>query len=185
MNLNRLNFVIVLVLINVQSYAQTSAEIHTNADTIHIISYQKTFSQHYTGWSVSYKEIQDTLNEFTIPLAYSFGNRRLNETSLYKQNLSSLNIFSPGIDFNGYEQIMKGFFLNLGLGGNIGIEISNTLTDDKSCKFFISGNSNIGFLWVPSKESGIIIGSSIFGSLSNSKYITRDWGVSLEIGVNF
>lgn len=184
MNWNHFYYVISLVLITIESYAQTAEEIQ-NTDTIHIISYQKTYSQHYTGWSISYKEIKDTLNEFTIPLVYNFGNRSLNEASLKKENLSSLDIFSVGFGFNGYEQITKGFFLNLGLGGNIGTEVSVTLTNDKSRNFFISGNSNIGFLWIPSKEMGIIIGPSIFGTLSNSKYITKDWGVSLEIGINF
>ncbi|MFD2034631.1 hypothetical protein ACFSKL_07525 [Belliella marina] len=186
MNLNHFYLTIFFALITLQSYSQTPTEINiTEADTIHIVSFKKTFSQHYTGWSVTYKEIKDVLNEFTIPLVYSYGNRSLNETSLKKFELSSLNTISIGLGFNGYEQIMKGFFLNLGLEPNIGVEFSESITNDKSRNFYFSGTTNIGFLWVPSKELGLVIGSSIFGSLSNSKYINKDWGVSIEIGVNF
>lgn len=169
---------------SIQGYAQSTSKI-SNAKTLYIIGYQKQFSQHYDGYSISFKEVKDTLNVFTIPLVYSFGNSSLKKTSLKKMNLESLDNITVGLGFNGYEQLIKGFFLNLGIGTKIGSEISQTLANDKSRNFLISGNSNIGFLWVPSKELGITIGSSLFVSLSNSKYINKDWGVNLEIGINF
>lgn len=173
-----------VTLINIQGYAQTTAAV-SSAKTIYIVGYKKQFSQHYTGWSISYKEIKDSLNVFTIPFAYSFEKSSLKKSSLQKMNLESLDNISVGLGFDGYEQLIKGFFLNLGIGTKIGSEISQTLANDKSRNFLISGNSNIGFLWVPSKELGITIGPSLFGSLSNSKYINKDWGVNVEIGINF
>jgi hypothetical protein len=180
----RLSIVISLVLFNVQGYGQTNSEV-SDAKTIYIVGYQKLFSKHYNGWNISYKEVKDTLNVFTIPVGFSFGKRSLKESSLQEMELESLDNLSAGFGFNGYEQLIEGFFLNLGIGTNIGAEFSKPLASDKSSNFFISGNSKIGFLWVPSKELGITIGSSIFGSLSNSRFIKRDWGVNVEIGINF
>ena len=173
-----------IAFISNKCYAQTASEI-SNAKTIYIVGYQKQLSQHYDGYSISFKEVKDTLNVFTIPLVYSFGNSSLKKSSLQKMNLESLDNITVGLGFNGYEQLIKGFFFNLGIGTKIGSEISQTLVNDKFRNFHISGNSNIGFLWIPSKELGITIGSSLFGSLSNSKYINKDWGVNVEIGINF
>lgn len=184
MFLKRLLLVFFILVSIHQNYAQTTAKI-SDTKPLYIVGYQKQFSQHYSGWSISYKEIKDTLNVFTIPLEFNFGNRSLKKSSLDKLKLQSLENFSLGFGFNGYEQLVQGFFLNLGLGTNIGAEFSSTLTNNKSRNFLISGSSNLGFLWVPSKELGISIGSSIFGSLSNSKFIRTNWGIQIELGINF
>jgi hypothetical protein len=173
-----------MTLITLQSYAQNTTEA-VNSKIIYLLGYQKQFSQHYIGWIASFKEIKDTLNVFTIPVVYSIGKSSLKKTSLEKNKLASLDNIAVGLGFNGYEQLVNGFFLNLGLGAKVGSENSRNLDNEKANHFFISGNTNIGFLWVPSKELGITIGSSLFGSLSNSKYVNIDWGVNVEIGINF
>ena len=184
MFLKHLVLFISIVLITIQGFAQTTPET-ANPKTIYILGFQKQFSQHYTGWTASFKEIKDTLNVFTIPVVYSIGKSSLKKASLEKNKLASLDNIAVGLGFNGYEQLVAGFFLNLGLGTKIGSENSINLNNEKANHFFISGNTNIGFLWVPSKELGITLGSSLFGSISNSKYVNTDWGVNVEIGINF
>lgn len=68
---------------SIQGYAQTTSKI-SNAKTIYIIGYQKQLSQHYEGYSISFKEVKDTLNVFTIPLVYSFGNSSLKKNFITK-----------------------------------------------------------------------------------------------------
>lgn len=168
--------------IAIRGISQTSIPV---ADTIHIISYQKLFGKHSTGWSISYKALKDTPNVFTIPVTYSFGTKRFKKASLRDKGLLSLVNYAAGFGFDGYERIMKGLFIQLGIGGSIGAEFSETLTQARAHRFFISGNSRIGFLCVPFKELGITAGLLLSGSLSNSIFLRGDWGAAVELGINF
>ncbi|WKN41165.1 hypothetical protein [Tunicatimonas pelagia] len=175
---------ITLVIAPFLAKAQTSLDSAT-VDNIHMLTYTKTFSKHYQGWSIQYREFDGSTDEFVIPITLSFGSARIDQALLEKKDIASLDTYSLGLGFDGYERLGKGTYLNLGLGTIVGLESIETTKQQRIDRFLIGGTSKIGLLFVPFQELGLVFGANALGRLSNSRAVRYDLGLSLEVGVNF
>ncbi len=175
---------IALVVAPFLAKAQTPSD-SAMTERIHMVTYTKNFSKRYEGWSIQYREFDGGTDEFVIPITLSFGSTRIDQTLLEKKDIASLDTYSLGLGFDGYERLGKGTYLNLGLGAMAGLESIETTKQQNINRFLIGGTSKIGLLFVPFQELGLVFGANALGRLSNSKAVRYDLGLSLEVGINF
>ncbi|MEM9671839.1 MAG: hypothetical protein ACFB15_29285 [Cyclobacteriaceae bacterium] len=173
-------FIIAPILVKAQTPLDSAG-----TEKIHMVTYTKNFSKRYQGWSIQYREFNGSTDEFVIPITLSFGSTRINQTLLEKKDITSLDTYSLGLGFDGYERLGKGTYLNLGLGAMAGLESIETTKQQNINRFLIGGTSKIGLLFVPFQELGLVFGANALGRLSNSRVVRYDLGMSLEVGINF
>lgn len=167
------------------SIALNAQENEIKKDSVHMLTYKKVFSKNYRGWKISYTEFKDNLDDFIIPFTFSFDNYKVKPNVYKDKKINSLDTYALGFGFDGYQKLLKGTYLILGVNTPIGLEIIKNIDHKKRNHFLIGIEPKIGLKLITAKELGIVIGGNAFWRLSNSKVLNNEIGFELEVGINF
>lgn len=154
-------------------------------DSIHILTYNRVFSESYEGWKISYTGFKDNSKDFIIPLTISFDAYKVKPKIYKDKKITSLDTYALGYGFDGYQKILEGTYLNLGANIPVGLEIIRDLNRKRTNHFLIGINPKVGLKLIPSKEFGLVVGGNIFWRFSNSKILDNEKGFEIEVGINF
>lgn len=152
---------------------------------LHMLTYERVSSKHYHSWSLQYREFAKESPEFVIPVTLSFGSTSIDGNYLERKDVCEVGSYAMGFGFDGYEYLGSGLYFNLGLGVSPGVETVEWQSGGRDSRFLIGGTANLGLLYVPFPDFGLVIGLHTMGRLSNSSVLNRAIGLGIEFGFNF
>ncbi|WP_159090885.1 hypothetical protein [Aquimarina aquimarini] len=150
-----------------------------------MLTYKKVYSKHKEGWKISYIGFTDSDKDFIMPFVISYDRYSIKRSSLLNKNYTSVDAFSIGGGFDGYLKIIPGIYANISLEVPLGIEITKKTKGNKQHNFLIGIGARQGIKIIPWKEYGIVIGAGVFQQIQTSRVYTKNFGIELELGINF
>lgn len=169
----------------INSISLNAQENEIRIDSVYMLTYKKVFSKSYDGWKISYTEFNDDLEDFIIPFTYSFDSYKVKPDVYKNKKIKSSDTYALGFGFDGYQKIIKGTYLILGLNTPVGLEVIKNLDNKKNKHFLIGVEPKLGFKLMTSKDLGLVLGANAFWRLSNSKVLNNEIGFEIEVGINF
>jgi hypothetical protein len=150
-----------------------------------MLTFKRTIDRYNEGWNVSYTGFSDNDKDFIIPFVLGYGQSRAKSDLVKERGYSSVDSYAFGFGFNGYIKIVPGLYVDIGLNVPIGMEVLRDLEDKRSTNFLIGLRANQGVKIIPWKDFGLVIGAGLYQQWQTSKLINRNFGFTLEVGINF
>ena len=172
------------------AFAPIDAAAHPPSDSLapeqmHMITYRHVFSHNHQRWSLQYRAFEKQAEGFVLPITFSIGHTFHRSDLLRNRGIEDVDTYALGLGFDGYEHLLGGLYVNLGLGVAPGVESIFWQKGDQETRFLIEGTANVGLLYVPFPDLGVVFGFTVLGKLSNSKALGHSIGFGVEVGVNF
>jgi len=150
-----------------------------------MLTFTRTSDKYNEGWNVAYTGFLDSENDFIIPFTVAYGQSRGKSDLVKERGYGSANAYAFGFGFNGFIKITPGVYVDLGLNVPIGMEVLRDLEDKRTTNFLIGLGSHQGVKIIPWEGIGIVIGAGVFQRWQTSKIEKRNFGLELELGINF
>jgi hypothetical protein len=150
-----------------------------------MLTIKRMIDTYNEGWNVSYTGFSDHETDFIIPFVIGYSQSKATSNIIQKRGYNSVDMYTLGFGVNGFIKITPGLYVDLGINVPIGMELLRDLENKKSSNFLIGLNAHQGIKIIPWKDSGIVFGAGIFQRWQTSKVIDRNFGLALELGVNF
>ncbi|WP_281990769.1 hypothetical protein [Aquimarina aggregata] len=150
-----------------------------------IVTFKKRYSKHMDGWKISYIGFADNAKDFLIPFVISYDQYKIKPESLQSKRYTSVDAFTLGGGFDGYLKIGKGVYVNLSLNIPVGLEMTKDENDKRQHNFLVGIRSSQGIKIIPWQNFGVVLGAGLFQQIQTSKVYSKNFGVELELGINF